>query len=174
MKSQIENLKSKIEIMARGFTIIELVIYIGTLAIFLAILTQVFTSILNIRTKTDSTSSLEQDSKYILSRLVYDINRAQAITTPVNLGDQGPRLDITIDGNPYSYFISGNNLMMTDSTGTYALNSNGTTVSVLTFLRLGPALTGRNTVRVNLTITSTALSTTGVDKNVIQTTVGTR
>ncbi|MBI4084779.1 MAG: hypothetical protein HY431_02635 [Candidatus Levybacteria bacterium] len=158
----------------KGFTVIEMVVYIGTLAIFLAILTQVFTSILNIRTKTESTSSLEQDSKYILSRLVYDINRAQAITTPGSLGDQGSRLDITIDGNPYSYFISGNNLMMTDTTGTYALNSNGTTVSGLNFLRLGPELTGRNTVQVNLTITSAALSTTGVDKHVIQTTVGTR
>lgn len=151
-----------------------MVIYIGTLAIFLAILTQVFTSILNVRTKTESTSSLEQDSKYVLSRLLYDIQRAQAITLPVNLGDQGNRLDITIDGSPYSYFISGNNLMMTDNTSTYALNSNGTTVSALNFYRLGPALTGRNTVRVNLTITSVVHSTTGVDKNLIQTTIGTR
>jgi len=168
------NLKLKIRNKQRGFTVIEMVIYIGTLAIFMAILTQIFTSILNVRTKTESTSSLEQDSKYVLSRLVYDINRAQSITRPVNLGGQESRLEITIDGNPYSYFISDNNLMMTDTTGTYALNSNGTTVSGLNFQRLGPALTGRNTIQVNLTITSASLSTTGVDQNLIQTTVGTR
>src|SRR3990167_2520551 len=109
MISQMSNLKLKIRNKQRGFTVIEMVIYIGTLAIFMAILTQIFTSILNVRTKTESTSSLEQDSKYVLSRLVYDINRAQSITRPVNLGGQESRLEITIDGNPYSYFISDNN-----------------------------------------------------------------
>lgn len=160
----------------RGFTLIELVIYIGTLAIFLTILTQIFVSVLNIRTKTEATSSLEQDSRYILSRLLYDIQRAQNITTPSSLGvgGQQTRLDITIDSTPYSYFMSGNNLVMTDGTGTYNLNSNGTTISGLNFQRFGALLTGKNTIRVNLTVSSVALPSTNVETKNIQTTVGQR
>ncbi len=175
MESQIENLKSKIRIKQRGFTLIELVIYIGTLAIFLAILTQIFTSILDIRTKTEATSSLEQDSRYILSRLLYDIQRAQAISLPSSPGQIDGTLAITIDGLPYTYQIKGgDNLTLTDDMGNdYDLNSVGTAVSDLNFQRLGAA-TGRNTIRVVFTLTSLATEASGVETKTIQTTIGQR
>lgn len=157
----------------KGFTIIELVVYMGTLAIFLTIITQVFASILDVRTRTEATSSLEQDSRYILSRLLYDIQRAQAISEPNSLGDTSIRLIVTIDGMPHTYQLQGNDFTLTDDTGTYSLNSSGTIVSGLNFQRLGAALTGRNTIRVNLTVTSVSTATVTRETKNIQTTIGT-
>lgn len=158
----------------RGFTLIEVVIYLGTLAIFLTILTQIFTSILDIRLKTEATSSLEQDSRYILSRLLYDVQRAQTITTPGILGGVSPQLVITIDGVSYTYSNSGGLLLLADGTGSYPLNGVGTTVSGLTFQRLGTLPTGKNTIKVNMTLTGVARPSTQLETKAIQTTIGQR
>src|SRR3990172_6790072 len=49
----------------RGFTIIELILYMGMLSILLAVLSQIFVSILNVQLESQSSSSIEQDSRYI-------------------------------------------------------------------------------------------------------------
>lgn len=171
----IRNLKLEIKNSRRGFTIIEMIIYMGMLSILLGVLSQIFVTILDTQLESESTSSIQQDSSYILSRFMYDINNADSIISPVDLGDQGNTLTITIDGTPYSYGINPGtgNLEVSDGTGDYQLNGFDTSVSNLTFQRLGN-LEGNDTIKINFTITGKTQKSGGPEIRNFQTTVGTR
>lgn len=146
----------------------------GMLSILLGVLMQIFVSVLDVQLESESTSSIDQDSRYILSRFMYDINRAdKTIILPVNLGDTTSTLEIKIDNINYNYNLDAGNLEVTDDTGTYTLNSFDTTISNLTFQKLG-ILEGTNTIRINFTITGKTIKPGGVETKSFQTTVGTR
>src|SRR5258708_14824797 len=66
----------------RGFTLVEMLIYMGIFSLMLIALTQIFTSIIDVQLESQSNGSVSQDGQYILSRLSYDISRAQDIATP--------------------------------------------------------------------------------------------
>jgi len=112
-----------------GFTIIELVIYAGLLMMFLYILTGIFTEVLDMQLESETESAVIQDSRYILSRFSYDIERASAIVTPVALGDQTSTLVLTIGGVNDTYSLINGNLVFADASGSGSVNSFGTTVS---------------------------------------------
>src|SRR3989344_9090196 len=70
----------------RGVTLIELLLYMGLLALFLLVLTDIFVAITSVRTETETTSAVEQDGRFIISRLAYDVSRADSISIPPQLG----------------------------------------------------------------------------------------
>ena len=72
---------------SKGITIIELIVYIGLLSIFIFVLLDIFVTILNSRLEMESTASLNQDSRYILSQLAAKVTNADAVTLPQNPGD---------------------------------------------------------------------------------------
>src|SRR4030042_5852170 len=84
--SKIWNLVFGIWKFQKGFTLVEILLYMGLLAILLVVLTEILVSILAVKIEFEATSSVEQDSRFLLSRLFYDINRASAITTPGSIG----------------------------------------------------------------------------------------
>lgn len=176
IKYQIKK-RTKLEIgnSKSGFTIIEMIIYMGMLTILLGVLSQIFVTILDAQLESESTSSVQQDSSYIISRFMYDINNADSIISPANLGDQGNTLIITINGTPYTYGINSGtgNLEVTDNSVDYQLNGFNTTVSNLTFKRLGN-MEGNDLIMVNYTITGKTQKTGGPEIRSFQTTIGTR
>src|SRR5438094_795700 len=87
----------------QGFTLIEFLMYIGIFSILLVALFQLFTTILDIQSESQATSSVDEDGKFILSRLSYDIQRTNAIVTPASVGQQGSTLQLTIGGASYTY-----------------------------------------------------------------------
>jgi len=145
-----------------GFTMIELIVYMGLLSIFIVILTTIFTSSLDVQLESKSRSSLVQDGQFILARLSYDINRASAIVTPANLGDTSPpspatpTLALTINGGTYTYSMTNGILYLNNGSGNQALNSYNTTIQSLSFQRLGNA-GGKNTIKVAMTLQSVVL-----------------
>src|SRR3989338_7067480 len=94
---------------SKGSTLIELLLYMGILSIFLMILTQLFLSVLDVSTESKQVSSVVQDGRFILARLRYDIQRADAINSP-SLGSSDTTLSLDIGGNTYVYTLSGSNL----------------------------------------------------------------
>src|SRR3990167_8822134 len=94
----------------RGFTLIEIIIYMALLSIFLLTLTDIFVSILDVQLESDATSAVEQDGRFLLSRLAYDINRANAITIPGAIGSSSNSLEMTIAADTYTYTLSGSDL----------------------------------------------------------------
>ena len=135
----IHNSKFIIHNSRKGFTLIELAIYMGILAILLLVLSSFFNSAMDTLLSSQATSPTEQDSKFILNRLFYDITNADSLTMPVNPGDSGQTMQLVHNGITYTYTLTGNNLTLADNVGTDVLNSPQTTISNLSFKRIGYA-----------------------------------
>jgi len=173
-KMKIRNLKLEIRNSAKGFTLIELLIYIGLLSIFLVVLSQIFGSVLDAQLESQSTSAVHRDGRFILSKLTYDVHRANSIVLPASLGASSTSLQLDISGiNTYS--LNNGNLELTNSLGTNNLNSADTTVSNLNFTRIGNSVANaKNTVRITYTITSKIVRPKGLETKDFQTTIGIR
>lgn len=136
-----------------GFTLVEILMYMGILTFLLLILTQILTSILGVQLESEATSSVQQDGRFILSRLVHDINHAENIAVPATPSAQTSALELIINGSSNIYSLSGENFVIANSFGSNNLNSYGTTVSNLSFRRLGN-VGGKNTITVSFTMAS--------------------
>lgn len=161
------------EVSQSAFSLIELVIYMAIFSLLLTVLFSMFTSIFTVQMESQATSSVEQDGRFILSRLMYDMNRAQAIVAPANLGDEGSTLQLTIEGIDNSYNLDGDALVLTNNQGTNQLNSFNTKVSNLVFKRLGN-LSGKHTIKISFTISSRLGQNAPYEQENFQTTVGLR
>jgi len=167
---------------SKAFTLVELLVFMGIFAILIVVLTQIFLSALNVQLESQATSSVQQDGRYILARLAYDINRAKNITEPVTPGTSSHQLQLTIEGSNYKYAaISGNLLTLTVDTGTpIQLNSFQTTISNisdLNFKRVGAGSTNgttKDSIQINFTLTSSSKSQSGAEVKKFQTTAGVR
>jgi prepilin-type N-terminal cleavage/methylation domain-containing protein len=171
-KSKVKSQRYKVQ---RGFTLVELLIYIGMLSILFTVLTQIFGSILDAQLESEATSSVQQDGRFILSRLTYDTRRAQAIVIPAALGSQSTSLQLTISGVNYTYGLSGGNLELTNNLGINAINSGETTVSGLNFTRIGNSVVNaKNTIQIEYTVTSKVVRPKGQETKDFKTTIGIR
>lgn len=157
----------------RGFSIMEMVVYIGLLSILLFVLSDILISALDVQLESQSASSIEQDGRYVLAKLLYDIKQAQAIVTPVNIGDTAPTLQITEGGIPYTYSLNNGNLVLNRSGTIDSLNGFDTTISNLSFQRLGNT-GGSNTLQIKFTIASKTKRPSGYEMKDFQITVGLR
>ncbi|MDH5533317.1 MAG: prepilin-type N-terminal cleavage/methylation domain-containing protein [Candidatus Pacebacteria bacterium] len=146
-------LLEKIRNKQSGFSLVELLMYMGLSMIILIIITGLFASVINIRGEAEKTSSVERDGRYMISRLTYDINRAQEIIEPALLGDSSTTLQLVIDGQTVTYQIINNKLSFTDSTGTYAINNKDVNMTIFNVTRLGNE-GGKNGIQAETQIVS--------------------
>lgn len=135
----------------KGFTLVELLIYMALSMIFMGILTDLFVSTLNLKQESIATSSVESDGRFILSRLIYDANTSGAESIATN------------------YSLVGNDLMLSGQ----RLNSSETKVSDLTFLNLGN-VGGKQSVQVKFRLESVVVRNSGPEVRDYQITVGSR
>lgn len=128
-----KNIKNK------GQTVVELLIYLALLSIFLTVLLDIFVTTLNFKLQAEAASALNQDSRYILGKISYDVYNSDSFTVP----SQG-ELDITTAGITKKYLVNSGDLTI-DGT---KLNSLDTKVNNLIFTKIG------TTVTVNFTLQS--------------------
>src|SRR4030042_2266826 len=157
----------------RGHTIVELLVYMGILSILLVTLTNLFSLIVNLRLEAEGMSAVEQDGDFLLSRLFYDISRADSITVPADNGDTTSTLQLVIGGVTHTYATASGQLQITNDNGTDNLNGVDTTVSNISFQRIGNG-GGQSTVNVAFTLTSVAVQIQGPETKSFSTTVGIR
>lgn len=143
------------------------------LSVMLIALTDIFSSIVGVRLESESSSAVEQDGSFILSRLYYDISRAQSVSLPANMGDTSATLDIVINGIDYIYTINNGNLELTNTNGTDVLNSINTTISNFTVQKIGNA-GGTYTIRFSYTVTGKTVPHSGPRVKTYQSTAGLR
>lgn len=156
-----------------GFTFVEIIVYMGILSFLLLILTQILTSVLDVRSESEAASYVQQDGRYILARLTYDINHAQSVEMPSILGQQTNSLQIKINGEGNTYTLAGSDLTITNNSGTNNLNGFGSKISNLSFRRLGN-INSPPTIKISFTITSTTIRESGPEVKNLETTVGLR
>lgn len=159
--------------LTKGFTIVEFLIYMGLLSIFLIVLTNVFVSIFDVKSESEATSAVQQDGRYILQRLIYDVSRASSISTPGSYGLSTTNLVLNMSGVEYTYSISGNNLQLVNNLGANKLNSSNTIVSGITFQKIGNTVENE-TVQIDFSLSSVADPNGGVETRSFQTTVARR
>ena len=138
--------------MKKAFTLIELLISMGLMSLFFVVLGNIFVSVLDIKTDSETASIVEIDGRYVLSRLMYDVSRAESIVSPA-LGVTADTLVLSIDGIEYSYSVDGQVLELTDAVGSFPLISFLTQLSEFEVTRIGN-ITGKNSLQVSFTLTS--------------------
>lgn len=157
----------------RGFTIIELMVYMGLLAIFLTIISQIFVASIDTQLESEAESGIQQDSKFIFARLQYDLANATAIVEPSFSGSSSSLLQFVSGGTTQSYQLTGVNAIFTNGVNIYQLNSVNTAVSNLLFTRRGVA-NGKPFITASFTLTSAVVRNSGPDVQAFETTIGTR
>jgi len=179
---KIENCKLKIK---KGFTLIELILFMGIFSILIFILMDIFITSLKTKTSAEATAVINQDGRFIFSKLSSDINNANLIVFP-NLGETDNALDpsdnpftLNIYGQQETFRVNNGNLELIDATGTYVLNSVNSEVTNLTFIRLGNPTNvvntiRKNTIKIDLELRSRQLVNNKHEVIYLRTTVGLR
>lgn len=160
-----------------GFTLTELLLYMGLFIILITILSQVFVSILDVQLESKSTSSVDLDGRYIIAKLLYDMRNMQTdlpvndnIISPSAPGQTSPTLNFSVNSINYIYSVNNGNLQLINNKGTNNLNGSNTSVSALQFTRIGNG-TNTDTIRVNFTLTSRISRNSGPETRNFQTTI---
>lgn len=164
MKKQVE----------KGITLVEMLMYMAIFAILMTVLTQIFISSLDVQLESKSTSSVEQDGTYILSRMSYDIRQAQSVVIPATYGQPTGTLELVINGINYTYSTDlNNNLTLTNNQGITFLNSAESTVTNVSFTRIGN-VGGKSTIELSFQLNSTTQQNSGYQHMPFTTTVSLR
>lgn len=141
----------------RGFTIVEMLLVIGIMSILVVILTQVFGSILTMKLRSQATTAVAQDSRYLLTRLAYDITRSSDLSV---LSPQS--LSLTINGVNYLYALSGTSLLLSvGGAPSQALTSIDTQITALNFTLTTVPPSLKKSVQISLTILPTIIQAGG-------------
>lgn len=139
-----------------GFTMIELLLYMGIFSILLVVLLDLLTMILGAHTESQATSAVDQDGNYIMTKIAYNIHRATTIN-PSTYAVSSNNLELTGTSFDETFAVDGNNnLVVTDNTVTppvsYQLNGPDTTANI-TFTPFGNT-GGKASVQIKLILTS--------------------
>lgn len=151
-----------------GFSIVELLLYMGLFMGFLTILGAFFVTTLETQSDAVATSKVDQDSWYVLTRLQRDLYQASNIITPAANGESASELVLDIEGTQVTYSLVDDKLVISQDSETLPLVSNGVVVNNLSFTKLGNEDTSSVDVQMDLS------DTTGEQTKNIDFTVGLR
>jgi len=154
-----------------GFTLVELLLFIGLFSILLTVLTQMFVTIVETQLDSQSSSGINQDSRYIFNRLSYDIHKANKLNYPSSIGTSASLL---INGTDYIYKLDGSNLILNFNSTEYQLNSYTTSVSNLQFQRIGDTTVTPSLIKITYKLESNIEEVSGIETRDIETIIGLR
>lgn len=168
----------------KGFTLVELIVYMSLLGILLIVLTDILVAVLDTRLRSEATNYVEQDSRYILSRLTRSINQLPSnweIISPGAFGSSSGTLTYQVPLFPITYELSGDDLeynypnLSPPPAGLlrFNVNSSETTVTNLNFTKLGDTV-GKESIKIKFTVTSKTTPASGPASQTIETTVSRR
>jgi len=142
---------------SKGFTIVELIIYMALLTGFLLVLLDIFTTTLNFKLQSESTSALNQDARFILGSLNYNVYNAGSASVPSSS-------KLSLDSGARVYELSSGDLLL----NSVKLNSLDTKVDSISFTKIG------TTIRISYTLESLIVPPGAARTQTINTTLGLR
>ena len=110
----------------KGFSLLELLIYITILSSLLIIIVNLFFMISVNSAKEKAKIEVQQNLQFALNEITNQINNYDtdiSIITPINNGDSGNVLEITIDGSNITYDVSSGTLRKTIAASTENITS---------------------------------------------------
>ncbi len=154
MKLRIVNRRLKIQ---NGFTVVELLVYIGLLTVLLLVLLDIFVTTLNFKLQSESTSSLNQDARMIMANLNYNIyNSHSAVVVSSS--------KLSLDSGAKVYELSDGNLLL----NSVRLNGQNTKVDSISFTKIA------DTIKVSYTVESLIITSGAVRTQTVDSTIGLR
>ena len=121
----------------KGVTIVELIIYLGLSTVMLVILSQLFGAILEESVKVQNYSAVQTDGRYTMGRLRTQLNNADSVSVPTNLGDSAGELVLAEGGETYHYYVYNEQLYLNDGVGDYLVSDLDTRITDVLFTRTG-------------------------------------
>lgn len=112
----------------------------GLTATLIAVMSQVFIATLGLRLESEHTTSVQQDGRFIMARLRYDVRRSTSIVSPpLGVASSSMVLVIPEEGSDqtYQYLWNGSDLTVTTATSSYALHSNRSIVTDFSVTPMG-------------------------------------
>lgn len=94
----------------KGFSLLELLVYIAILLIATTLLVGVFMSISKSRGQSEARSEVNSNLRFVFDKISQDIKTATTIDTPAVAGDASNTLTLTSGGNSVAYCIAGSQL----------------------------------------------------------------
>ena len=158
----------------RGFTLIELIIYMGLLSIFMVVMTDLLTQILDLRTQSTAQSFVTSDGNYLRDKFAYDIRRSSAIATPATIGSTNTQLVLTIGGVNTAYSVQNNALVLTTGGISNQLTTSDVSIASFSATRVGNG-TGKDTIQLSYTLLSKRTAhSLPIEQKTYALTIGTR
>lgn len=137
-----------------GFTLVELLLYVGLLSIVMFSAAVFLSLLLQSRTKNQVITEVEQQGVLAMQRMMQVVRNSTLINTPA-VGASGSALSVNLPQaalSPTVFALSGGAITMTEGAGAaVSLTNNLVSVTGLTFSNLSRASTP-GTVRIQFTI----------------------
>lgn len=138
-----------------GFTILELLLYVGISSTVLLAVSLFLSTTLSSRVKNAAVSEVEGQGAFVVNVITQSVRNATGITAP-NLGASGPSLSMaTASGStsPTVFSVSSGSILMTEGVGTaIPITNSHVTVSNFVVTNLSRSGTPGN-VRITFTLT---------------------
>lgn len=163
-----------------GFSLVELLLYMGLTSLLIGLMSQVFLAIVGLRVESANTSGVQQDGRFIMTRLNYDIKRSDIILSPeLGVASNSMTLVISEAGVPqtYRYEWDGQNLIVSSAGAGTQLNSNKSVITEFLLTRIGNSAVLENaadTLSIQLGLAGNSALEAGQQSLRMQTTVGQR
>jgi Tfp pilus assembly protein FimT len=148
----------------KGFSLIELLIYVAILTIVIVLISNYFISLNRGRGKINARSEVDSNMRFSEKKLIQDIKAATAVSVPAYVGLSASTLQLTIPPDTILYDVSGGQLRrkINSQTPDWITSTSTVTVATPTFTRLenyNPILNATTTtIQINLSMSYNSLS----------------
>lgn len=145
--------------MKKGYTLIELLVFLALTGIFLVVTTQLLQSVVDFKLESSSSSAVDMNGNYLYTRLKYDLRRATSISTPASANQTSNSLTIIAGGSTLTYTVSSGRLLLSTSIGSLPLSDNSVQVQNFSVTRTGGVASQSIGVQVKFDVESVEQTT---------------
>ncbi|MEN9881425.1 MAG: hypothetical protein RLZZ308_608 [Candidatus Parcubacteria bacterium] len=146
----------------RGFTLVEMMLYVGISSLFLVTLALFFSFLLSSRVKNQTINEVNQQGLYVMDFITQSVRNARGVTVPT-IGTASSTLSLTVASStlsPVIFDVSNGVLRSKEGVGSYLPLTNGRVkVSEIVFQNVSASSTDGGTVSVHFTLTYMSSST---------------
>ncbi len=121
----------------RGFSLLELLIYISVIGIIMLFISGIFLSLGQGRGRIEARATVDSNVRFVMEKIAQVLKGASTVTTPSGAGTATSSLVTTVGSDTITYDLSGGQVRRRVGSGAREpINSSEANVTALTFTRL--------------------------------------